>query len=195
MTLDGVDLKELNMQRLCEHISLISQEPVFFTSTIAVNTALGSTREESIEATKKAHAFETTSVLDNECEWVIRVSLLSDNNVPQCERKDTGLPGRIADTETARRHHRGASPFDHPERGSNCCNPQRYHTGEGHTSRAHAADQRHLQGTRGKAAKYAAANESVLFISFVHFIFRNTLGRRTRKKDQRNAGLWNQCCR
>ncbi|KAF4315045.1 hypothetical protein JM18_009625 [Phytophthora kernoviae] len=37
--LDGVDLKELNMQRLCEHISLISQEPVLFTSTIAVNRA------------------------------------------------------------------------------------------------------------------------------------------------------------
>ncbi|POM69792.1 Multidrug resistance protein ABC Superfamily [Phytophthora palmivora] len=61
VTLDGNGLKELNLIWLRENISLVSQEPVLFTGTIAENIRLGkpgSTREEIIEAAKKAHAFD-----------------------------------------------------------------------------------------------------------------------------------------
>ncbi|CEG36409.1 atp-binding cassette superfamily [Plasmopara halstedii] len=61
VTLDGIDLKELNLQWLRENVSLVSQEPVLFAGTIAENIKLGkpgSTREEIIEAARKANAFE-----------------------------------------------------------------------------------------------------------------------------------------
>ncbi|GMF18826.1 unnamed protein product [Phytophthora lilii] len=68
VTLDGNDLKELNLQWLREHVSLVSQEPVLFAGTIAENIELGkpgSTREEIIEAAKKANAFDFISNFPN----------------------------------------------------------------------------------------------------------------------------------
>ncbi|KAG1713070.1 hypothetical protein DVH05_000797 [Phytophthora capsici] len=61
ITLDGNNLKELNLKWLRENVSLVSQEPVLFAGTIAENIELGkpgSTREEIIEAAKKANAFD-----------------------------------------------------------------------------------------------------------------------------------------
>jgi ATP-binding cassette subfamily B (MDR/TAP) protein 1 len=68
VTLDGTDLKELNLQWLHQHVSLVSQEPVLFAGTIAENIELGkpgSTREEIIEAAKKANAFDFISNFPN----------------------------------------------------------------------------------------------------------------------------------
>ncbi|TDH68641.1 hypothetical protein CCR75_009079 [Bremia lactucae] len=61
VTLDGNNLKELNLQWLRENVSLVSQEPVLFAGTIAENIELGkpgSTREDIIQAAKKANAFD-----------------------------------------------------------------------------------------------------------------------------------------
>merc|ERR550537_1189291 len=62
VTLDGVDLRELNVRWLREQIGLVAQEPVLFSGTIAENIGMGkpgSTREE-VEAAAQmanAHAF------------------------------------------------------------------------------------------------------------------------------------------
>ncbi|RLN55788.1 hypothetical protein BBJ29_005938 [Phytophthora kernoviae] len=61
VTLDGADLKDLNLQWLRQNVSLVSQEPVLFAGTIAENIDLGkpgSTREEIMEAAKKANAYD-----------------------------------------------------------------------------------------------------------------------------------------
>ncbi|GAB9473867.1 Multidrug resistance protein abc superfamily [Globisporangium polare] len=61
VTLDGTDLRELSLPWVREHISLVSQEPVLFAGTIAENIPmgkLGATREEVVEAAKKANAFD-----------------------------------------------------------------------------------------------------------------------------------------
>ncbi|KAG3121245.1 ABC transporter B family member 11 [Phytophthora idaei] len=68
VTLDGNNLKELNLQWLRENVSLVSQEPVLFAGTIAENIELGkpgSSREEIIEAAKKANAFDFISNFPN----------------------------------------------------------------------------------------------------------------------------------
>uniref|UniRef100_A0AAV1T137 ABC transporter n=1 Tax=Peronospora matthiolae TaxID=2874970 RepID=A0AAV1T137_9STRA len=68
VSLDGHDLKELNLQWLREHVSLVSQEPVLFAGTIADNIGLGkpcATREEIIEAAKQANAFDFISNFPN----------------------------------------------------------------------------------------------------------------------------------
>ncbi|CAI5740328.1 unnamed protein product [Peronospora destructor] len=64
VTLDGHNLKELNLQWLRENVSLVSQEPVLFAGTIAENIELGkpeSTRDEIFQAAKKANAFDFIS--------------------------------------------------------------------------------------------------------------------------------------
>ncbi|ETI35172.1 hypothetical protein F443_18436 [Phytophthora nicotianae P1569] len=68
VTLDGYDLKELNVQWLRENVSLVSQEPVLFSGTIAENISLGkpgSNREEIVEAAKKTNAFDFISNFPN----------------------------------------------------------------------------------------------------------------------------------
>ncbi|CAH0474092.1 unnamed protein product [Peronospora belbahrii] len=68
VTLDGTDLKELNLQWLREHVSLVSQEPVLFAGTIAENIELGkpgSSREEIMDAARKANAFDFISNFPN----------------------------------------------------------------------------------------------------------------------------------
>lgn len=68
ITLDGVDIRQLSLPWLREHISLVSQEPVLFSGTIADNIAFGkpgASREEVIDAAKKANAFEFISNFPN----------------------------------------------------------------------------------------------------------------------------------
>lgn len=61
VSLDGKDLRELNIVWLRERISLVSQEPVLFAGTIAENIALGkpgATRADIVEAAKMANAHD-----------------------------------------------------------------------------------------------------------------------------------------
>ena len=60
LTLDGVDLKMLNIRWLRSQVGIVSQEPVLFDTTIADNVRYGAnfrvvTDEEVIEATKAAN--------------------------------------------------------------------------------------------------------------------------------------------
>jgi len=57
--LDGVDLRELRLKDLRDHITLVPQEAVLFAGTIAENIALGrqgAGQEEIVEAAKQANA-------------------------------------------------------------------------------------------------------------------------------------------
>ncbi|TMW60933.1 hypothetical protein Poli38472_000975 [Pythium oligandrum] len=68
VTLDGADLRKLRLPWLREHISLVSQEPVLFAGTIAENIAMGkpgATRDDVIEAAKKANAYDFISNFPN----------------------------------------------------------------------------------------------------------------------------------
>lgn len=59
--MDGVDIKELNLKWLREHIGIVSQEPVLFGTTIKENIRYGRvdvTEEEIIAATKMANAYD-----------------------------------------------------------------------------------------------------------------------------------------
>merc|ERR1719424_325464 len=61
ITLDGVDLKDLDINWLRSQIGLVSQEPVLFDGTIMHNIKLGkagATDEEAIEAAKSANAHD-----------------------------------------------------------------------------------------------------------------------------------------
>jgi ATP-binding cassette subfamily B (MDR/TAP) protein 1 len=61
VTLDGVDLRQLNVRWLRQQIGLVGQEPVLFSGTIAENIAYGkpgSTREDVEAAAKMANAFD-----------------------------------------------------------------------------------------------------------------------------------------
>merc|ERR1712159_432909 len=61
VTLDGVNLKELNVRWLREQIGLVSQEPVLFSGTIHDNIAFGkpgATRAEVEQAAEMANAHE-----------------------------------------------------------------------------------------------------------------------------------------
>jgi ATP-binding cassette, subfamily B (MDR/TAP), member 1 len=59
--LDGVDIRQLNIQWVRSHIGLISQEPVLFDLTIAENIAYGkedARLEDIIDAAMKANIHE-----------------------------------------------------------------------------------------------------------------------------------------
>lgn len=60
ITLDGNDLKDLNVQWLRQHVGLVSQEPKLFDHTIGENIASGSltevTQEEIEDAARRANA-------------------------------------------------------------------------------------------------------------------------------------------
>jgi ATP-binding cassette subfamily B (MDR/TAP) protein 1 len=61
VTLGGVDLRQLSLRGLRERVSLVSQEPVLFSGTIADNIALGkpgASRAEVVEAAKMANAYK-----------------------------------------------------------------------------------------------------------------------------------------
>lgn len=62
ITLDDIDIHELTLKNLRDHIALVSQEVVLFDDTIAANIAYGTksnaSEEEIIHAAKAAHAWE-----------------------------------------------------------------------------------------------------------------------------------------
>ncbi|POM60401.1 Multidrug resistance protein ABC Superfamily [Phytophthora palmivora] len=61
VTLDGVDLRQLQLPWLRDRISLVSQEPVLFAGTVAENIAIGkptASREEIIQAAKDSSALD-----------------------------------------------------------------------------------------------------------------------------------------
>ncbi|OQS02521.1 ATP-binding Cassette (ABC) Superfamily [Thraustotheca clavata] len=63
--LDGTNLKDINIQSLRNHISIVSQEPVLFSGTVADNIRLGkpnATLDEVIEAAKQANAHDFISL-------------------------------------------------------------------------------------------------------------------------------------
>ena len=56
---DGVDIREWNLQYLRQHIGVVSQEPVLFGTTIAENISYGRdgvTLDEIVKAAKEANA-------------------------------------------------------------------------------------------------------------------------------------------
>ncbi|CAJ0949155.1 unnamed protein product, partial [Mesorhabditis belari] len=61
ITLDGVDLKDLNVKALREQIGIVSQEPILFDGTLYENIRMGNenaTQEEVMNACKQANATE-----------------------------------------------------------------------------------------------------------------------------------------
>ena len=66
MTIDGKNIKDLNLRWLREHIGVVSQEPVLFNTTIAENIRygrLGATMEEIQQAARQANAYNFISDL------------------------------------------------------------------------------------------------------------------------------------
>ncbi len=60
MTLDGHDIRTLNIQWLRSLIGIVEQEPVLFATTIAENIKFGRpgvTMEDIIQAAKEANAY------------------------------------------------------------------------------------------------------------------------------------------
>jgi len=61
VTVDGHDIRSLNLKWLREHIGIVSQEPVLFDTTIAENIRYGkdgATQEDIEKATKMANAHD-----------------------------------------------------------------------------------------------------------------------------------------
>lgn len=61
VTVDGHDVRSLNLKWLREHIGVVSQEPVLFDTTIAENIRYGkdgATQEDIEKATKMANAHD-----------------------------------------------------------------------------------------------------------------------------------------
>lgn len=64
VTLDGVDLREMNVRNLRSHIALVSQEPTLYAGTVRFNVALGAvdpssvTDEQIIAACKEANIYD-----------------------------------------------------------------------------------------------------------------------------------------
>ena len=66
MTIDGKNIKDLNLRWLREHIGVVSQEPILFNTTIAENIRygrLGATMEEIQQAARQANAYNFISDL------------------------------------------------------------------------------------------------------------------------------------
>ncbi|XP_032926696.1 ATP-dependent translocase ABCB1 [Catharus ustulatus] len=74
VTLDGQDIKTLNVRYLREIIGVVNQEPVLFATTIAENIRYGRedvTMEEIEKATKEANAYDFIMKLPNKFETVV----------------------------------------------------------------------------------------------------------------------------
>jgi len=71
ITLDGQNIRDIDPHSLRSHVSIVSQEPILFSSSIADNIAYGATNPESvstdqiIEAAKKANAFRFVNDFPN----------------------------------------------------------------------------------------------------------------------------------
>ncbi|NXP51177.1 MDR1 protein, partial [Heliornis fulica] len=74
VTIDGQDIKTLNIRYLREIIGVVNQEPVLFATTIAENIRYGRedvTMEEIEKATKEANAYDFIMKLPNKFETVV----------------------------------------------------------------------------------------------------------------------------
>uniref|UniRef100_A0A8C3NLD1 ATP-binding cassette sub-family B member 5 n=1 Tax=Geospiza parvula TaxID=87175 RepID=A0A8C3NLD1_GEOPR len=74
ITLDGQDIKTLNVRYLREVIGVVNQEPVLFATTIAENIRYGRedvTMEEIEKATREANAYDFIMKLPNKFETVV----------------------------------------------------------------------------------------------------------------------------
>ncbi|XP_054017022.1 ATP-dependent translocase ABCB1 [Dryobates pubescens] len=74
VTIDGQDLKSLNVRYLREVIGVVNQEPVLFATTIAENIRYGRedvTMEEIEKATKEANAYDFIMRLPNKFETLV----------------------------------------------------------------------------------------------------------------------------
>ncbi|XP_015708894.1 phosphatidylcholine translocator ABCB4-like isoform X5 [Coturnix japonica] len=74
ITIDGQDLKSLNVRYLREIIGVVNQEPVLFATTIAENIRYGrddATMEEIEKATKEANAYDFIMKLPKKFETVV----------------------------------------------------------------------------------------------------------------------------
>ncbi|KAJ7408592.1 Multidrug resistance protein 1A [Willisornis vidua] len=74
VTIDGQDIKTLNVRHLREIIGVVNQEPVLFATTIAENIRYGRedvTMEEIEKATKEANAYDFIMKLPNKFETVV----------------------------------------------------------------------------------------------------------------------------
>tara|TARA_R110002072_G_scaffold100546_1_gene221475 strand:- start:10490 stop:12307 length:1818 start_codon:yes stop_codon:yes gene_type:complete len=66
LLLDGIDVREMDLQQMREHIALVPQQPALFTGDVRYNIAYGkldATDEEVIAAARAAHAHEFISAL------------------------------------------------------------------------------------------------------------------------------------
>eukprot|EP00117_Sycon_ciliatum_P005125 scpid61972/ scgid9202/ Multidrug resistance protein 1A; ATP-binding cassette sub-family B member 1A; MDR1A; Multidrug resistance protein 3; P-glycoprotein 3 len=75
VSLDGTDVRDLNVQWLRSHIGVVGQEPILFATTIAENIAYGSltevTRDDVIAASKQANAHNFISALPDGYETLV----------------------------------------------------------------------------------------------------------------------------
>ncbi|NWI34171.1 MDR1 protein, partial [Sula dactylatra] len=74
VTIDGQDIKTLNVRYLREIIGVVNQEPVLFATTIAENIRYGRediTMEEIEKATKEANAYDFIMKLPDKFETVV----------------------------------------------------------------------------------------------------------------------------
>ncbi|NXX73468.1 MDR1A protein, partial [Urocolius indicus] len=74
VTIDGQDIKTLNVKYLREIIGVVNQEPVLFATTVAENIRYGRedvTMEEIEKATKEANAYDFIMKLPNKFETVV----------------------------------------------------------------------------------------------------------------------------
>ncbi|MFH4974962.1 hypothetical protein AB6A40_001671 [Gnathostoma spinigerum] len=68
ITLDGYDLRSLNVSKLRDAVGIVSQEPVLFDGTLEYNIRLGkenATRHEIVEACQEANAWDFIQMLPN----------------------------------------------------------------------------------------------------------------------------------
>lgn len=66
MTIDGHDVRDLNVEFLRKTIGVVSQEPVLFDGTLESNIRLGNddvTTEQIVAATKQANAYKFINML------------------------------------------------------------------------------------------------------------------------------------
>lgn len=74
VAVDGIDVRDVRLADLRKNIAIVSQEPILFNDTIYNNILIGrldATREEVIEAAKRASALEFIESLDNGWETVV----------------------------------------------------------------------------------------------------------------------------
>ena len=74
ITLDGIDIKQLNVGWLRNQIGIVSQEPLLFNVSIAENISLckeGATMEEIVKAAKAANAYDFITELPKQFDTIV----------------------------------------------------------------------------------------------------------------------------